>query len=305
MSDPYEVLGVSSSSSEEEIKKAYRALAFKYHPDRNQGDLESEQKFKEVQQAYDEINKEDKDSIFIEFAKATYSNAINGSVALTLKEVIFGKPKVDIPVRVYSHCPVCEGTGVDKQKTTTTKCQACRGDGFLKFAGPATGMRIQCPHCSGSGNMFLSCQSCEGTGLAIATDNLVLNIPPGILQGTLFVEDKGLRIQVNCQLPEDTFIDRHKNIVMPLYVNYPQLLIGGTKEVVLPTGETHKLKLPKGLKEDKVIRLAGEGIPAGTSNAQARTDLMFVVKLKVPENISEDEEQALENLREIYEKKDY
>jgi molecular chaperone DnaJ len=301
--NPYEVLGLSSSATEDEIKKAYRTLAFKYHPDRNNGDPEAEKNFKEVCSAYNELTEKDKDSIFIDFVKASFSNLINGNVILTLKEVIFGKPKVDIPLRIFSHCSVCEGTGVDKQKSNSLKCQACRGDGFVKFL--VGNMRVKCPHCSGSGNMFMACQSCGGTGITASASNIVLNIPPGIVQGTLFVEDKDLRIQVACQPPDNTVLDQNKNIVMPLFVNYPQLLIGGTKEVVLPTEETHKLKLPKGLTQDQIIRVAGEGIPQGI-NSEERTDLLLVVKLKIPEgNISPEEEQALQTLRDIYQEKDY
>ncbi|UCD39088.1 MAG: molecular chaperone DnaJ [Fidelibacterota bacterium] len=199
MADFYEILGVGRNANEEEIKKAYRQLALKYHPDKNPGDKSAENKFKEAAEAYEVLRDPQKRAQYDRFGTVGVDGAPGaGGFEFDLSDAlrtfmsgfggfggfddIFGSStrsrrradkgtdlRVNIPL-TYEEI----GTGVDK--TIRVKrfeiCDTCGGSGAAKGGG-----QITCPHCSGTGEIrqvqrsilgqivnVHECRNCSGTG---------------------------------------------------------------------------------------------------------------------------------------------
>ena len=219
--DYYQTLGVNRDASDAELKKAYKKLAMKHHPDRNQGDKVSEDKFKELSEAYEVLSDSNKRQTYDQFghdgldsrfggASGGYSaggsfNDIFGDVfgdifgggsrgqttrgsdleyqiELSLEEAVNGKElKMKIPST--ANCADCDGTGA-KDGTALTTCNQCNGAGQVRMSQGFFSVQQTCPKCNGRGKMIdIPCGSCEGTGRIKKTKSLTVNIPSGVDTG--------------------------------------------------------------------------------------------------------------------------
>lgn len=218
--DYYKTLGVEKKASQEEIKKAYRKLAFEYHPDRNPNDKEAEARFKEVGEAYSVLSdpkkrqsydrfgiKEGKRGRtaspfdfgdFEEFFGGAASNfadeirrqqqrprkgrSISLHLDIKLSESILGCKK-DLEVSVREKCASCVGTG----SSETEECTGCSGAGSIQ-ARPNPNFVINhvCRHCNGSGRFSLrGCGDCSSKGVVNSTKKINVNIPAGTKNGSI------------------------------------------------------------------------------------------------------------------------
>ena len=199
MADYYETLGVSKSASADEIKKAYRKLAIKYHPDKNPGDKEAEEKFKEVSAAYETLSNPDKRAQYDQFGHDAYTRSGGGANAGGFNaqdifsqffggggfggfEDLFGggrrqdpnAPQQGEDLRYALEIDFEDAMyGVDKKINVSRyeNCEECHGSG----CAPGTGKK-KCTRCGGSGSLNISqgffsvrqpCPSCSGTGQII------------------------------------------------------------------------------------------------------------------------------------------
>lgn len=218
--DYYDVLGVSRSASDEEIKKCYRRLALKHHPDRNPGDKEAEERFKEAAEAYEVLRDPRKrqlydlyghaglqgtgfqgfrgfDDIFSSFGDifegffgfgsgANRRQAKGADLQYDLKvsflEAAFGTEK-EIEVPRLENCRACAGSGVETgfQKEV---CRVCGGRGQTLRSQGLVGLASVCPECGGSGEVVAHpCPECRGGGRVQAKKKIHLRIPPGVNVG--------------------------------------------------------------------------------------------------------------------------
>lgn len=217
--DYYEVLGVDKNATADEIKKAYRNLAKKYHPDKwataNEDEKkEAEEKFKEITEAYDVLSDKDKrykydnpnsygssnfysdfndDDLLRDLFGQRYEKRINKgadvrcSVTLTLDEVYNGVKKT-IEIQKPIVCSHCHGIGSDDG--TSTQCPHCHGTGVLEQTQRRGNMvsirRTSCPHCHGTGQIITTpCHVCNGTGFEYQTVKYDISIPKGIVDGSI------------------------------------------------------------------------------------------------------------------------
>ncbi len=192
--DYYEVLGVGKNADDTEIKKAYRALAKKYHPDVNPGNAEAEAKFKEASEAYAVLSDPDKRRQYDQFGHAAFEGGAGGpggfdfsgadfsdifgdifggrsrsagngpmkganlrtSVRITFEEAVFGCEK-QIELTVKENCKTCNGTGA-KPGTSPETCSKCGGKGQVVFTSQSffgTVRNVQaCPDCQGTGKII-------------------------------------------------------------------------------------------------------------------------------------------------------
>ncbi|MBI4298071.1 MAG: molecular chaperone DnaJ [Chloroflexi bacterium] len=231
--DYYEVLGVPRSASEEEIKKAFRKLAFKYHPDRNDED-EAEARFKEINEAYQVLSDQEKRAAYDRFGHAgalgdrpfsgfdfggfgdIFDAFFGGAtstrrapqrgadlryrLALTFEEAVFGcqKPLSIIRTEV---CSECRGLG-SAPGSQPAQCPACRGSGEVRRSqqsifGQFVHVAI-CDRCQGEGKVIVSpCSACQGAGRERRHRKIAVKIPPGVNQGNQMLlrneGDAGLR----------------------------------------------------------------------------------------------------------------
>lgn len=218
--DYYQTLGVSRSAGDDEIKKAYRKLAMKYHPDRNPGDKAAEEKFKDVQKAYDTLSDKEKRAMYDQIGHAAFEQGAGAggfggaqgfdfsdifsqmfggggggarqqdyrgadlqyAVEITLEEAARGtRRRITIPT--HEECGVCHGSGA-KPGTTASTCATCRGSGTVHIRQAIFQMQQTCPACHGSGKEIRDpCVKCRGEGRVKTAKTVEVNIPAGIDDG--------------------------------------------------------------------------------------------------------------------------
>ncbi|MBR3664229.1 MAG: molecular chaperone DnaJ [Desulfovibrio sp.] len=222
--DYYEVLGVSRNASEDELKKAYRKLAMKYHPDHNPGDAEAEQKFKEAAEAYDVLRDENKrarydrfgfagvqgggggfnstDDIFSHFgdifgdffgfsgmsgSRASEGADLRYNLTISFAQAAKGD-KVTLSLPKHVTCPDCQGSGAAPGSKVET-CRHCNGTGQVRRNQGFFQIAMPCPICHGQGKVIVKpCARCKGEGMVVDTRKLEVHIPAGV--------DTGVRLRV-------------------------------------------------------------------------------------------------------------
>jgi len=221
--DLYKVLGVSKGASDEEIKKAYRKLARQYHPDRNPDDPKAEERFKEVQGAYDTLSDPEKrkqydaGGAFAGFGGGGPGGGAGGPFAGAdlgdLFSNIFGRggggrgqprqaqgrdletevrlsfdqavngAQVQVTVPKAERCPACHGSGA-KPGTSPVTCPRCEGRGIDAQSQGFFSISQPCPQCGGQGQVIEDpCPTCGGSGVTQQTKRYKVKIPAGVRDG--------------------------------------------------------------------------------------------------------------------------
>ena len=219
--DYYELLGVSRGADDSEIKKAYRKMAMKYHPDRNPDDNAAEEKFKEIQKAYEILSDQQKRAAYDQFGHAgvdgsrggaggfggfgdvfedIFENIFSGgrgqarqsrghrgsdlqfNVQLSLEEAAVGK-QIEITVPRHITCEPCHGSGA-KKGSTPKNCETCNGMGQVRIQQGFFSIQQTCPSCQGEGKVITDpCTNCHGQGRVRESKKLTVKIPAGVDNG--------------------------------------------------------------------------------------------------------------------------
>lgn len=218
MKNYYEILGVSKDASQEEIKKAFRELALKYHPDRNPEDSSAEEKFKEINEAYQVLGDVQKrkrydellegrgrgfgfegiDDIF-EDLFSEFTSIFTGRrsrrrrrtergadllyrLKINLFEAARGVNK-EISFTAPLLCDVCDGSGM-KPGTGKRICPRCGGRGVVIMEQGFFSFSRTCPHCNGNGEIIETpCNRCNGKGVVDKERSITVEVPPGAYTG--------------------------------------------------------------------------------------------------------------------------
>ena len=219
--DFYEVLSISRTATEAEIKKAYRRMAMKYHPDRNADDADTEEKFKEAKEAYEILSDAQKRAAYDQFGHAGVDQSMGGGsgagaggfsdvfgdvfndifgasgggrqggyrgadlryhLEMTLEDAVAGKT-VEIRIPVHVDCGTCDGSGA-KPGTQPVTCTTCGGHGQVRMKQGFFSVQQACPHCSGTGKITKSpCGDCHGEGQIQEHKTLSVKVPSGVDTG--------------------------------------------------------------------------------------------------------------------------
>ena len=219
--DYYKVLDVARTATEVEIKKAYRRLAMKYHPDRNPNDHEAEDKFKECKEAYEVLTDAQKRAIYDQhgheglaarsggggFSAADAFSDIFGDVfgdifgagrrggrqvfrgadlrydlELDLEQAVFGHES-EVEFTTLGECEPCKGSGAEPNSKVVT-CETCHGSGQVRMQQGIFAVQQTCPRCKGRGTIIKDpCPKCAGHGRVRVTKRLSVKVPAGVDTG--------------------------------------------------------------------------------------------------------------------------
>ncbi len=220
--DYYETLGVAQGADEGALKRAYRKLAMRYHPDRNPNDTDAEHKFKEINEAYDVLRDGDKRAAYDRFGHAAFENGGGGhgahgfkfgtgfadifdemfgefmggrrgaaqrgadlryNMEISLEEAFHGKT-AEIRVPTGVGCESCAGSGA-AEGSSPVACGFCKGRGRVRAQQGFFTIERTCPTCHGVGRVIeRPCTACKGAGRVEKTKTLKCDIPAGVEDGT-------------------------------------------------------------------------------------------------------------------------
>lgn len=325
MSKYYKILGLAPGASDDEVKKAYRKLAMKWHPDRNPGDAQAEANFKEIKEAYEILTGKQENpqaqhqggfsfnDIFGDFfggAKAsrrshgpTKGEDLEVETQISLKEALSGVSKRMKYWRA-AHCAACDGLG--SQDENPQSCQHCHGRGEV---GAFAFLSQTCPSCDGSGiDPKSQCHNCGGTGLLREDKEIDLSIPAGVDSGMILravheghfgrARDLAGDLHVHIQIKPDPIYQKSgKNLYRTLSIDALDAILGCTPVIDLPDGKKIEVNIPAGIQHGTKLGFGGFG-SVGIKDPK-KGDIVCEVAIKVPEKVSAKERELLVKARDV------
>lgn len=306
--DFYEVLGVERGASEADLKKAYRRLAMKYHPDRNPGDKEAEDKFKEANEAYEVLSDASKRAAYDQYGHAGVDPNMGGGAGAGFGGASFSDIFGDVfTIRVPTlvGCKTCNGSGA-KPGTTPVTCTTCGGIGQVRMQQGFFSVQQTCPRCHGTGKMISDpCGSCHGQGRVEEQKTLSVKVPAGVDTGDrIRLTGEGeagsmggpagdLYVVVNVR--EHPIFQRDgKHLYCEVPISFADAALGGELEVPTLDGRV-KLKIPESTQTGKLFRLRGKGVAPVRGGGAG--DLMCKVVVETPVNLDKRQRELLEEFR--------
>ncbi|CUX96660.1 molecular chaperone DnaJ [Candidatus Doolittlea endobia] len=337
-SDYYEILGVSRDAEEREIKKAYKRLAMKFHPDRNPGNTEAEAKFKEIKEACEVLTDPKKRAAYdqcghaaFEQGSSGFSGGTNGAdfsdifgdvfgdifgsnrrqrtnrgtdlrynMELSLEEAVRGVTRT-IRVPTLEECDTCHGSGV-KPGTSAVNCPTCHGQGQVQMRQGFFAVQQTCPTCHGQGKIIKNpCIKCQGHGQVENYKTLSVKIPSGVDTGDrirLSGEATAGDLYVQVQVRKHPIFEREEN---NLCCEVPINFATAALggELEVPTLDGRiKLKVPAETQTGKLFRMRGKGVKSVRGGSQG--DLLCRMVVETPVKLNERQKQLLRELERSF-----
>lgn len=329
--DLYKILNVDKNSTKDEIKKSFRTLSKKYHPDVTKGD---DSEFKKINTAYsilgDDNNKSEYDikseygknydpninnnpfgDIFGDifnmsnFSNLNKKNDISITISLNILEIINGTSKT-IKYNIKSKCDVCDGNG----GTDLKECPYCKGTGrIVNKVNTLFGtirQESECRHCNDGFVTNNTCKKCNGDGLKDEEKIINIDIPEGVSESarlkmfgygnynkkTKKYDDLIIKIS---EIPNPIFKRINNDVYMSVEISIIDAILGNNLSIDGPRGKL-KIKIESGVTHGHKIKLEKSGIKDPTSGIFG--DLFIVLHIKIPKNITNEEKIILKKLRD-------
>ncbi len=309
--DYYKILGVSKSASSEDIKKAFRRLARKYHPDVNPGDKKSEEKFKEINEAYEVLSDADKRRKYDMLGpnwqeQFGYPSGAGGRTSgfrsssmnynstgfSDFFEALFGRPT-----------STARKAGEDIEQRVEATIQEAYSGGMRTFNIQSTD---PCPVCRGTRLVAgKSCTNCQGLGSISRSKRIQVKIPAGVDNGSkIRVAGEGkpgsgggprgdLFLVISVK-PDPLYERRGDDLYSDIEVDLVTAILGGEATVITPDGRKLALTIPPETQNGRLFRLANKGMPhlrgEGSGNFFAR------IKVVLPMGLNDNERGLFEQL---------
>jgi curved DNA-binding protein len=285
--DYYEILGVGKTASEEEIKKAYRGLARKYHPDRNPGDKQAEKNFKEIQDAYDILSDKKKRAQYDQFGFAGPQPEMGGGPGGTTFHWGGGFPG---------------GAGMDSAEAEDILSQLFSGAGGAGPMGAGrrgrTRGRAAPPEPATADLAVPFVTAALGGTLSLNVDghSLDVRIPPGVETGnTLRLQGQGphgadLHLKLKIE-PHGFFRREGNDVIITAPLSLPEAVLGCKLDVPTLDGTKLTVKVPPGSSSGARLRLRGKGIKGG--------DQYIEIKIVVPAPSDERSRELIEEFAKL------
>jgi len=337
MSDHYTILEIQRNSSVDDIKKAYKKLAIKYHPDKNPGNKEAEEMFVKINQAHETLIDPEKRKLYdaktspsfnFNFYSNMFSDGINrrkasdftnsnslkkeaprGSnttydLGLTLEEIYIGITKT-IQINRNIQCRICAGTGAKTYET----CSVCSGKGFITKEINSSGYVDDCPHCLGSGLQIDEyCDECNGRGIVHESTTVLINVPRGVSNGTeLCIAGKGNAglkggpygdlLVKVCQLEHKKFTRENFDIIYVAEVNNVDMILGADIKIPTLDMNTVLITIPPLTNVDTVFRIKDKGLVNRSGDTIG--SIFVKTKIIVPSVIQDEVKILYEKIRKL------
>ena len=321
--DYYQILGLTRGASQEDIRKAYRKLARKYHPDINPGNKEAENKFKEISVANDVLSDPQKRKLYDEFGEAGLAAGFNAENARSYRQWQSQSARTGTGARhefsmddlgdLFGGLGNIFGAG---RRTHTgpsrgSDIEAAMDIDFLDAVrGFQTSLTLQrpvpCENCHGTGTKpgtSATCSVCGGMGRVQRPDTIRVNIPPGAEPGKRIRlrgrGEAGLRggpagdLYIVPRIRPHPLLTRSgRDLGMELPVTVGEAVLGATVEVPTPSGPV-KVKVPAGAQSGQRLRIKGKGVAAHGSTSAG--DLYLHIMIRVPQDrIAQDAVERFE-----------
>lgn len=331
----YSVLGVDEDASQEELKKAYRKLAKKYHPDANPGDKRAEERFKAVSEAYDILGNSEKKAQYDQMRKGGGSFSWSdtgggqggapfgdGGLADILRSMFgggggggfdtagFGRrrsPRTTVTVDVPFRTAALGGT-VRASLQVPTTCPVCMGAGGSGEQSCSqcggTGriqqgqMVMPCPACGGSGRTYSSiCANCRGSGEVTSVETVDLKVPAGSDDGTVLrlATPSRKTVMVKLRVKPDSFFRREGRDIHCTVKISAPQAVLGTKLKIRTLDGKVMLKIHPGTQPGTTLRIPGRGVPYRGTKG----DQLVHVEVRLPKSPSEEERKLWEELSDL------
>jgi curved DNA-binding protein len=307
--DYYKILQVDRTASAEEIKKSYRELAKKYHPDKNPGDKVSEDNFKDIQEAYEVLKDPEKRKKY-DTLGANWKQAGTGNF--------------DEWFRSYSRSSQGGSSSFSFEDIFGSQGGGGFTDFFDLFMGPGAGSRRRSQNYRSApvkgkdyeASLMISLEEAfNGTTKEVSVDGkrIRVKIEPGTEEGKkLRLKNQGglstsggesgdLFLKIKLE-KHQRFEKKESDLIMNLPVDLYTAVLGGKKEVLTIDGRTISITIPPETNSGKTLRIKGMGMQM-TDNSR-RGDLLIKISVEVPQNLSEKEKQLFNELAEIRNKKE-
>ncbi len=328
--DLYSILGVDEKIPQDDLKKAYRKLAKKYHPDANPGDKKAEERFKEVSEAYDILGSKEKREQYDQLRSGgggfSWSDADGqtgspfggGGLADILRSMFgggggfstgggFGQKRASRPTVVVSvpFATAALGGTTQVNLELPSMCHICMGAGGSgeKTCSQCGGsgrvqqgqMVMPCPTCGGAGKTYTDvCSRCHGTGTVTASETVNLDIPAGSDDGSVLrlATPSRKTVLVKLRIIPDSFFRRDgRNIHCSVNISAPQAVLGTKLKIRTLDGKI-VLKIHPGTQPGTVLRIPGKGVPY----RGAKGDQLVHVGVLLPSSVSEEDKVLWEKL---------
>lgn len=295
----YKVLGVDKKATDEQIKKAYRKLAMKYHPDHTKGDKAGEEKFKKISEAYAVLSDKEKRNQYDTFGSAGFQQRYS-------QEDIF---------RNFDFSDIFKEFGFGGQKQGGVRFTFGGGGGspFGNFGGsrsaqhPVKGTDLVYELPLTISEVISGAEKSVSFKHSGRVENLTVKIPKGMVTGKkLRLTGKGEPspyggpagdLFINATIVPDPFFSvKGTDLYLKRKIRLTEALMGTSITVRTPDGIEKRLKIPAGTKHQTKMRLAGQGLPI--MNTNRRGDLFIRIEVDIPNQLSKDQKELVEKLAE-------
>ena len=289
--DYYEILGVKKSATNEEIKKAYRKLAMKYHPDHASGDKNAEEKFKKISEAYAVLSDKEKRQQYDTYGSADFQQRYSQEdifrgfdLGDILKEFGFGG-------RGFSF-----GGGQGFGNFQRRRQAPVKGSDLvydipltIKEVVEGTSKTISLKHAGESNTLTVKIPKGMITGKKLRLSGKGEASPYGGPPGDLFIRSKVLADPVFSIEGHDVYINRE--------IKMTESILGTTIQVPTPDGKELNMKIPAGTRHKTKMRLGGHGLPQ--MKGDQKGDLYIVIETSVPKNLTKEQMELVAQLARI------
>lgn len=336
MKNYYDILGISRTASDEEIKKAFKKMAVKYHPDKNPNDTEAANIFMSINEANETLSNPDKRKKYdltlayandFNFYSDLFSDGVNRRKAsdftqasslrreaprgsnisyklfVSLEEVFTGCSKI-IEYNRSEQCQWCGGTGAETMET----CSVCSGYGFIATMNRKNEIVEDCPHCYGSGvQTDTSCTHCNG-GVNNSSIKVSISVPRGVNDMVEVIipgkGNSGLKTGPYGDLIVTIGVLDHRlfkrdgfDLHTEIDVSAIDMILGIKIKVPVLKGPALDITIPPNSKSDVVFRIKGKGLMNRSGDIVG--NLFIKPKIIIPEAITDEQKELYEKIRKL------